>query len=189
MFNHPYICFSTNEELADNDIKSWFGAVVEAGPNGIIASAELRPDNQQQRFYRRKSKTGNQYVVVLSRDLTTDEAQQIATYANTCIPVIDFDILWSQQPLENPSRAAIKQDFIKAIALEAAKRNHLAWLHQQTNNGWRYGLKFDQKEKTSPMIKDWESLSERYQRIEYQRMSSLLNVLKEMNLIFSSKKV
>jgi hypothetical protein len=71
---------------------------------------------------------------------------------------------------------------LKAIALEAAKLNHNNWLRKRTNEGWRFGQKHDKNNKTSPMCKEWDGLSESYKKIEYQRMTSLLEVLDRMNL-------
>jgi len=188
MFNHPYICLSTDDQLDDNDIMGWFKAVSEDGPPGIIASTELQPNNKPQRFYYRKIGNMHRYCVVLCRDLEGDEANKIAQAAGSTIPEDDFEITWSQHPQNNTKQEIIKEDLLKAIALEAAKRNHSRWLNRKINEGWRFGQTFSSRGKVSPMCRDWEALSEKYKRAEYHRMTSLLEILNEMNLSFSAKK-
>jgi hypothetical protein len=182
MPNHPYIRLSTTTGLGDDAVKLWFGAVSDAGPEGCIASTELRADRTPVRFYMRESKGQQIYTVVLSRNLTNEEATKIAeAYAQT-VPNGDFEITYSQQFQQDTKPKQISTNLIKAIALEAAKKNHGSWLRQKTNEGWRFGQKHSPKQKMSPVLQDWENLSEQYQRHEYQRMLSLMEVLEGMNL-------
>jgi hypothetical protein len=74
MFNHPYICLDTENELSDESIMCWMRCINDAGPSGIVASTETVPDNQQIRFYRRRTGNTNHYVGVLARDLSGEEA-------------------------------------------------------------------------------------------------------------------
>lgn len=188
MFNHPYICLSTKQKLDDQDIMCWFKAVSEDGPPGIIASTELQPNNQPQRFYYRKIGDMNRYCVVLCRDLEGEEANKIAHAAGSLISDGDFEITWSQHPQNGTDQEPIKEDLLKAIALEAAKRNHSRWLNSKITEGWRFGQNFSSRGKVSPMCRDWEALSEKYKRAEYHRMTSLLEILNEMNLSLSAKR-
>jgi len=188
MFNHPYICISTSKSLSDNELIVWYNAVLEYGPTGVISSTELRPDNKQQRFYRRIINGKDCYTIVLSRDLTLDEANNIAKHIDGKIPDIDFEITWSQKPTIDTKYEKIGEDILKSIALEAAKRNHSIWVNKKINEGWRYGQNFHSRNKISPMCRDWDALSETYKKAEYHRMKSLLNVLDEMNLSLMAKR-
>jgi hypothetical protein len=187
MFNHPYICLDTKEDLSDGSIMCWIRCVSEAGPPGITASTETRPDNQQMSFYRRKAGDTNHYIAVLARDLSGEEATDIAKSYSDRNPEGDFLIHWSQDPVEDTKPAELAEDMVKAIALEAAKLNHNHWLRSKTNGGWRYGQKHSHRDRTSPMCRDWDGLPEDYRRKEYQRMVSLLEILDRMNLRFSRK--
>ena len=187
MPSHPYIRLSTSEPLNDNDTKLWFGAVLEAGPDGCVASTELRADRTPVRFYMRESKGKQTYTVVLSRNLTNEEASEIAKAYSNSVPEGDFEISYSQQAQTDTKPKQLSTDLIKAIALEAAKKNHGSWLRQKTNEGWRFGQAHSIRQKTSPALQSWENLSEQYQRHEYQRMLSLIEVLEGMNLSLVKK--
>jgi hypothetical protein len=188
MFNHPYICFSTNDNLGDKDLLSWFKSVIDFGPPGIVSAVQLQPDGNPQRFYHRKINGTNCYCAALARDLEGDEANKIAQAANKYIPECDFEISWSQTPKNNNTYEVVQHDLLKAIALEAAKRNHSKWLNKKINEGWRFGQNFNSRDKISPMCKEWDALSEKYQAAEYHRMTSLLEVLNDMNLSLMGKK-
>jgi hypothetical protein len=188
MFNHPYICLSTKDDLSDDSIKSWFKSVDEAGPSGIITATELTANNKPQRFYRRKINGMNRYCVVLCRDLEGEEVRNIALAVDSSIPSGDFEISWSQHPQSDDRYAVVQEDLLKAIALEASKRNHGKWLNKKINEGWRFGQNFNSRGKVSPMCREWHALNERYQAAEYHRMISLIQVLEEMNLSLMAKK-
>ena len=188
MFNHPYICLSTNDDLDKSDIIKWFTSVNNDGPPGIVTATELRPDNKPRKFYYRKINGMNRYCAVLCRDLESEEANKIAHGVNSAIPEGDFEITWSQHPQTDTRHEVIKEDVLKVIALEAAKRNHSSWLNKKINEGWRFGQNFNSRGKVSPMCRDWDALAERYQRAEYHRMISLLEVLNEMKLSLTAKR-
>ena len=189
MFNHPYICLSTKDDLDNKNLLNWFRAVSESGPSGIISAVELHADNKPQRFYRRRIDGMNRYCVVLSRDLEGEEVNKIAHTANQTIPDGDWEISWSQHPQTESLTEEIREDLLKSIALEAAKRNHGKWLNKKITEGWRYGQNFNSRQKVSPMCREWDALSESYQAAEYHRMNTLLETLNEKKLHLARKKV
>ncbi len=188
MFSHPYIYLNTPHDLQDDAVICWMKCVIEAGPPGILASTETSPNNKQLGFYMRKLPSGNCYVAVLARDLSGEEATDIAKSYGSRQPDGDFSIRWSQDPVEDTSANDLANDLIKEIAAEAAKLNHNKWLRTKTNEGWRYGRAHDHKNQTSPMCRDWDNLPESYKIREYQRMESLLEIMDKMNLKLSRKR-
>ena len=92
MFNHPYICLSTKDDLDNKNLLNWFRAVAESGPSGVISAVELHADNKPQRFYQRHIDGMNRYCVVLSRDLEGEEVNKIAHATNQTIPDGDWEI-------------------------------------------------------------------------------------------------
>lgn len=188
MMNHPYISLSTKNDLSDQDTMSWLNSVNESGPPGIIAETELHPDKNPMRFYRRKTNEGNTYNVVLARNLNQDEVKSIVENFSNSYPDGDFEISYSQEPMIDVKHQEVQENIVKAIALEATKRNHTTWLNQKITEGWRFGQLYNSKQKVSPVLRDWENLSETYRKIEYQRMINLLEVLDEMKLKLSHKR-
>lgn len=188
MIDHPYICLDTDEDLDDEQVMCWMACVQEHGPPGIVASIETKPNGGQLSFYRRKNQDGsNHYVSVLARDLGSEEATGIAKGFSEKNPTGDFMIHWSQPETEPKADGGVKEDILRAIALEAAKKNHNRWLSNRVDEGWRFGIKHDPRAKTSPTCRDWDSLPESYRRAEYRRMMALLEILESMNLQIRKK--
>lgn len=187
MFSHPYICIATQNELNDREIMSWMQAVIEAGPRGIIAGTEISPNASPIQFYKRKMDDGFHYIACLARDLTGDEAMEIAERYSSLVPDGDFVISRSQRSFTDPRPAELVDSLQKAIAVEAAKINHNYWVQKRSADGWSFGKRYDQINKTSPMCVNWESLPDSYKYKELQRMVSLIEVLERMNLIITRK--
>src|SRR6202012_1755900 len=100
----------------------------------------------------------------------------------------DFEVSFSQEPIQDNSHEELQENIINAVALEAAKRSHSKWMNQKLTEGWRFGDKFNSGLKISPMLKDWTNLSDRYRQDEINRMNTILEVLNDMNLRLSYRK-
>lgn len=187
MFNHPYICIDTEYDLSDESVLCWMKCVTENGPPGIVASSEISSNNEQMRFYRRKDGNTNHYVAVTARNLTAEEATDIAKSFSDLNPDGDFLIHWSQEPIHDNKNLELEENLTKAIALEAAKLNHNRWIQNKMQDGWKYGTSLSSGSKTSPMCRDWDSLPDSYKRNELERMVSLLEILDKMNLMITKK--
>lgn len=181
MIDHPNISVTTAEPLSDDAVMCWMRCVIEAGPPGILSSEEIAPGRNLQ-FYRLTNHGNNTYVAALSRNLSTDEASNIAKNFDKHHASGDFTISWSQEPIGDPRIEAVRDDLLKVIALEASKANHNSWVQKQADIGWRYGPGYDSAAKTSPMCVNWDRLPDKYKRGELHRMMSLLSVLDRMNL-------
>jgi len=182
MFSHPYILLNVKNELTRVQMLEWFNTVNKIGPAGVCSTAEISPNNKQVKFYLRNINGMKNYVVVLSRNLLGDEVTAIAEEWNKVYPEGDFEIDWSQDPDLDMKHESIKNETLKAIILEAAKRAHSSWLNKKITDGWKYGVSFDPLHKTSPMCMVWENLSERYKQQEYNRMLGLIETINEMKL-------
>lgn len=180
---HPHISIETKDELDDTALAAWFQSVKDFGPPGIIASEIVDGSSQKSlSFFRKNINGNNHYVVVLSRDLSIDEAETIAKVYDKICPDGDFVISWSQLPERTEKIKEMSENVLRAIAFEAAKANHTAWLNEKIAEGWRYGLKYNKIERTSPLCRDWHNLPEKYKMAEYQRVCGLISVLEKMKL-------
>lgn len=187
MFSHPYISIETKDDLDDVALAAWYQSVISFGPPGVVSAEIVDGETQKSlSFFRKIIDDCNHYVVVLSRDLNTDEAAQIAQAYNKVQPRGDFVVSWSQLPERKEKLTKLSDNALRAIAFEAAKASHTAWLAEKTANGWRYGLKHNRIEKTSPLCRDWHNLPESYKMREYRRMCGLLEILEKMKLNLSN---
>lgn len=187
MFDHPYICLDTEDELCDESLLCWMRCVKENGPPGILASTETVPNGPQLSFYKRSTDDTKHYIAVLARNLSGEEATEIAKEYSDLNPSGDFTIHWSQEPFSDGKNEKLEDDLLKSIVLEAAKLNHNQWARRSIDEGWRYSTRFSMREKTNPMCRDWDQLPDAYKKGEIKRMVSLLEVLDRMNLIISRK--
>lgn len=185
LINHPYILLKTDSELEHNIIVKWYNTVKTYGPENICAATEIKPNNKQSKFYYRTNNGKHCYVVPLARNLLLEEVDKIAKAWNSEFQDDDFEILWSQDKQLNQKHDSVKEDTMKIIALEAAKRTHNLWLNEKVSQGWKYGTKLDSINKTNPMCMPWDNLSEKYKIQEYRRMTGLIEVLNEMGLKIS----
>jgi RyR domain len=188
MTTHSYISLSVPQDLNEAEAKLWYQTVEESAPEGTCVSTEIQPHNKAVRYYMESRSGMKRYVVVLSRDLSSEEAHKIAEALDQKFPEIDFEIDWSQQPETFGRAVELREDTLKAVALEASKRAHNRWVNEKINEGWRYGQKNSSANKVSPMCVAWENLSETYRRNEYKRMLGLLEVLNEMGMVISKQK-
>lgn len=188
MINHSYISLTVPLDLEKSDAISWYKTVQETAPEGICVSTEIPPDNKSVRFYKKNTKGKTKYIVVLARNLSADEAAKIAKSWNDIYTAeMDFDIDWSQNPQIDSKSEQLKEDTLKAIALESSKRLHNQWTNEKISEGWRYSQKYSKINKTNPLLTSWENLSEKYKIVEYNRFLKLLEVLDEMDLTITKK--
>ena len=182
MFTHPYICLSTKDPIGDDCLKSWFSSVVNAGPNGNVVATQVPPEMNYLRFYRRIIDGENCYVASLIRNLNSEEADKIAKEFLTKQPIAMGKITWSQELQQDDKAQQLSEDFIKAIAVEAARMNHNRWVQTRMDEGWRWATTHNSKNKTSPVCQNWDQLPEAYKRSEYHRVKTLLEIFDQMNL-------
>lgn len=187
MIKHSYISLNVPNDLTETQALEWYKIVRDTAPEGVCVSTEVGPKNKATRFYMENHGKDRKYVVVLARDLLGEEAYKIAQKLEGKLSDIDFEIDWSQPAELVGKNIALKEDTFKAVALEASKRAHNAWVAQKISEGWRFGQKTNNVDKTSPLCANWENLSEVYRKNEYRRMLGLLEVLNEMGMTVSNK--
>lgn len=106
-----------------------------------------------------RTKTGKLlYRIPLHRNMLSNEAmnvqEQVANYLGKK-PGMKYTTLDSY-------KNHIKEDPVDfeemAILASAAQKRHDRWVHEMTNNGWRYGVTENHYEKTHPLLRPWSSL-------------------------------
>lgn len=182
MIEHPYISLKTESDLSDQNTKDWLLAVDEAGPPGIVVSTELHPDKKPIAFYKRQVGDDFCYIAVLARNLNEDEVKKIVDKFSSLYPDGDFEVAFSQEPIQDNTHEELQENIINAVALEAAKRSHSKWMNHKLEEGWRFFGSFSQSRKTSPLLADWTKLPDKYRQNEIDRMNTILEVLNDMNL-------
>lgn len=165
------ISLVVTDELEKNDIKNFLTIVRDSGPVGIISpySKTYSNGNKANIFIVQSIlEEGFKYQIPLKRNLTGDELESIVT---EWVEVFegDFDIEASSpvlrmQDLSMFEEVELDEDY-EMIAFNVENNiKHQRWVDTQVEEGWRYGMKYDQEGKVSPLLRPWEQLSEKNQK-------------------------
>jgi len=182
--NHSFISLTVTEPLSKSDLKRWFEVAQRIAPNGTIVGEPIMVDgrNNTSMFYLETKPNKSIYVIPLSRDLTEDEAGKIAIAWDRTWDTADFEIDFSQHEQSVLRKQKQIQRVLDEVAQEAAKRQHNEWVNQRVKDGWRYSIKYNQRQRCHPMIKPWDQLNTKQQLQETERVLKLFEFLKSINL-------
>jgi len=178
-----YVKLTAKRALSADNAKAWYQCVKEHGPSGVATSVATLDDDHNQRNVRmvhRDTDAGHEYIVPLSRDLGGDEVDNIVEAFASLRPKLDFDVETNETKLLAKDQSEIPLDAAKHMALCAAlsKHSHEDWVRERCGAGWRYGIRFDSKEKTHPLLRSWDQLPDRFRTPDMdwpQKLVSLLN--------------
>jgi hypothetical protein len=184
MTKHSYIDLCVESELDRPTARLWFETAKNNLPNGVPTSTTIksRGGSKNSDFYVVKQNQFTCYRIPLSRDLTVAEVQRAALAWNNEYPTGDFEIDYSSYGRAHATHQEVQHTGIKEIALEAARHSHSQWSQSMSDQGWRYGQKFDQNGKTNPKLRPWDELGTKYKLEEFDRFLKLMEVLDRMNL-------
>jgi hypothetical protein len=121
---------------------------------------------------------GHGYVIPLTRDLLEREVEPIAA-AMAEIFDNDFDIETSDTRLLVQSQPPVSLSTANYLRLCTAlsKQRHEDWVRERTDAGWRYGLTFSPEEKTHPLLRPWDEISEHYRQPDLAGPQTLIQLL------------
>jgi hypothetical protein len=165
------ITLVVDEELSNEEIKGFLTLVRDDGPESIINPyTKTSSDGTKANIFivHSVSDNGYKYQIPLKRNLTGGELEVIV---NEWVDIFegDFDIEASSpvlrmQDLEMFQEVEIDEDY-ESIAFNVENNiKHQRWMAQQISEGWRYGMKQNVEEKTSPLMRPWEQLSEKHKQ-------------------------
>lgn len=177
-----FIKLITSRELSKTNIQTWYACVKHNAASGIVTSvATVDDDGEQQdvRLVHRHTDAGHEYLVPLTRDLGKSEVNKIVEAFAELLPDRDFDIETNETRLVANDYGEIPLDAAKHVALCTAlsKHQHEEWMHERSEAGWRYGTKYDAKEKTHPLLRTWDQLPERYRTPDMDWPQKLMKML------------
>ena len=104
------------------------------------------------------------YVVYLNDNVDPALAEQIVYLWGEIYPK-DFEIESSTEyECDCDDEIEIDDAMHEEIQRQASKFFHNRWVDEQINNGWRFALNKNEKDKTSPRLRDWDNLREDYRK-------------------------
>jgi hypothetical protein len=103
------------------------------------------------------------YVVYLSDDVDRTVAEQIVEVWDRIYPR-DYEIESSAELDDCDCDVEIDDALHSEIQRRASKFLHNRWVDDQLHEGWRFAINSSKMQKTSPKIRDWDSLREEYRQ-------------------------
>ncbi len=185
------ISLLTSEEITKKEIKEFLSLVYNKGPENIInPRTKTNHTGEQADIYlvQHVLEKGFKYQIPLKRNLTEDELKVIVL-AWTKTFNKDFDIEATSPILNKKELSKFEEidvdEGYEMLAFDTENNiKHQRWVESQINDGWRYGIQFSDKSKTSPLLRPWEQLPKKHQDYCINK----LNILKEnLNEIFITK--
>jgi hypothetical protein len=187
--DHPvsierYIKLITKEALDTGVIKKWFHCVTTHAPSGIIRTISTTDNKGAPKsvsLVHQESDHQHAYLVPLTRDLSEPEIETIVNAFVDTELVDNFDVETNETRLLASDHTGVSLDAAKHLQLcsALAKQKHEDWVRERTGAGWRYGTKFDDDERTHPLIRPWDQIPDRYKQPDMDWPQKLMQTLND----------
>ena len=164
MYQH-HIILKVKEELTSELALDFRGIVKRFGPEGVIFAYNHGDKKEAMEYgFAEGEEMGHCYTIPLIRDFTQDEAAiVVAAWDYKFVP--DFDIEISNQYQDASDYEIDIDEAVKEQAVfDLNKWHHNRWKDQMMGEGWHYGLRFSESNKSHPALRDWDSLPESHRR-------------------------
>lgn len=190
-----YVSLVVEEELDRETVRAWFKCVMDRAPYGVV-SVLTSQDNEGQpqtvSLVHRETKAGHYYMVPITRDLLEKEAERIVNAWMDDHSDVDFDVEVTCIPAKpfskpEPSSITVDQQKYADLATGFAKRQHEQWMDARVKEGWRFGQKMSEEDRTHPLLRPWEELPDRYRKVDMDQPQKLLDMLGEQGYVVVPK--
>lgn len=171
------------DALDPAEVRAWMRAAQDGAPSGVLATVQATDEQGSLvgiRMVHQVSASKHAYLLPLTRDLGADEVQAVVQAMAARAPKLDFDVETDDVRIEPRERETIVVSDEKHLALCAAlaKSRHAAWMRERLDAGWRFGTAFSAREKTSPLLRPWEQLPDRFRQPDMDAPQALLDLVR-----------
>lgn len=141
-----HLRLALDEELGTHDIKG----IITVLEKTIANIFEATEDGTAVIYHTFDNK--NMYDFCLNRSVTETEAEVILGLINE----------WTQDDYTMEITTSEKYDLPEGeIEADITAMKHNRWLSERVSEGWRYGLEFNESDKTDPRLRPYHELSEK----------------------------
>lgn len=182
-----YVRLITDHELKKDTVRKFYNVVKEHAPQNVITAFNvLDPNGSPTKAYivHYVTEDGSHvYEVPLVRNLLSDEIYEIAVNLEKTFNEGDFVFETSTEEDEccPDDEDVFVDDHYEDISERLAQRMHNKWMHKRIDQGWRYGEERNDSEKTHPLLKPWDQLSDEEKTIDYDLLNDIVDLLSEFN--------
>lgn len=170
-----YIRLEVQRPLSKTEIKSFVKTVEQYGPQNNLSSVTINDSDgnaTEVRLVHQKFRDGRErYELPLKRDLMEKEIVEIVDAWDAYYPEGDFVIETSAEQVEERQNfmhdaIIVEDDRFDQLCEALAQAQHESWMTERVDEGWRFGERMSQKEKTHPMLRPWHELPDKYRKID-----------------------
>lgn len=189
-----YIRLET-EKLDKDQLKLWYRIVKKYAPSGTVTGFQV-PDQdgnlKTALMVSRPTDNGYEYDIPLTRDLLDEELEPIVMAWAAAYPEKDFTISSTSADVEAKRQGPadtidMDERQYNNFCESLAKQAHAKWCADRQDNGWRYGLNYSRKEKTHPLLRPWEQLSEQEKDIDHDLPRTMVQELNDQGYVVVSR--
>lgn len=164
-----YIRLITHEN--DKDLLDMFRSVVETtGPVNILNTVRVSdrmgyPHDINCQHY--TDEDVHIYEVSLVRNLVESEGEKIVKMWDLIMEedfIIETSTPYPETTIETEYESKVANSFNR-LTDKIAKEEHNKWKDKKIKEGWRYALDYSEKDKTHPLLKDWDHLPSEYKKL------------------------
>lgn len=189
---NPFFIRLESKKIIDIElVKEWFTDIKGSLPITVFGSViKIMPDKTEKRgsLSHRTSKDGTHlYEIPLTRDLTSMEKEAVEKASYWIIKATKSYLTFNGKGLTAHDTVKEYSSQYKQLCTDIAKMMHQKWYHEKSDEGWRYGLTFNMKEKTHPMMRPWEDLPESYRKIDYDLPKEILHIFNQNGYMMINK--
>ena len=179
-----YIKLVSEDHISTADGRLWYKTVLEHGPAGVmtsIDSIDLGGQPVSTRMVRRSSKDKVEFIIPLLRDLLPREVEAISEAWMRVSPSGKFTIAINPSQDQKLNQAVadldLDQDEYQTLCVQLAKVQHAGWMREKAAEGWSYGPVLSLKNKTHPMMRNWDDLPAQYRDVNTKSPENFLNFI------------
>lgn len=191
MDNPFFIRLESKKKIEMELIKEWLTDIKGSLPITVFGSViKTMPDKTEKRgsLSHRTSKNGTHlYEIPLTRDLTVLEKEAVEKASYWIIKATKSYLSFNGKGLTSYDTSKQYSLQYQQLCVDIAKMMHQKWYHEKSNDGWRYGLSFNMKDKTHPMMRPWEDLPESYRKVDYDLPKEILQIFINNGFVMINK--
>lgn len=189
--DHPmkselFVKLVTESELRKDTVKKFYNSVKENSPEGVFSAYHVKdPDGNptESLLVHRITEDGqHEYEIPLLRNLTPNEIYEVAMNLDRVLNEGNFlfeTSTFDEECCVNEDDVGLymEPDLFEQFAVKLSQRMHDKWMHERIDAGWRYGAERCDEDKTHPLVKPWEQLTEDQQSIDYKLPEFVIDLL------------
>lgn len=148
----------SKEQLSKSDLKTVIKVINDSASN-VDLDDKVVTVSKEKPMAKRYSVDGgyNAYIIELDRAITGDEADSII---GGLYNVLAFDFVAEL----NSDVDECEEDYEECIE-EKDSVQHSKWMQEQLEEGWSYGMEFDEDQKRSPYLRPYHQLTDNQKQV------------------------